>query len=281
MTRFETPEPISAVISVVAGDVRVIASDRVDTVVEVRPSDSSKSADVKAAEQTRVDFSHGRLTVKAPKTWRQYSPFGTGGSIEVEIGLPSGSDVEGDAVLADFRGEGSLGDCTFTASLGHFRLDHTGKLRLKTSGGGVFVDRADGHAEVTGCGEVRIREISGTGVIKNLNGDNWIGEVSGDLRCNTANGDIAVDRAGATIVAKTANGNIRIGEVSRGTVVLETACGNLEVGIREGTAALLDVGSQYGHVRNTLKASEDPAPTEETVELRARTSYGDIVIRRA
>ncbi len=281
MSHFETPEPISVVISLMAGDVRVTASERTDTVVDVRPSDRSKAVDVKAAEQTRVEFAHGRLLVKAPKTWRQYSPFGSGGSIEVEIGLPSGSDVQGDAVFADFRADGQLGECSFATSAGHFWVDHTGPLRLNTSAGGVTVGQAHGHTEITGCGDVRIREIDGTGVIKNLNGDSWIGEITGDLRCNAANGDITVDRACATIAAKTANGHIRIGEVVRGTVVLATACGNLEVGIREGTAALLDAGSQYGHVRNTLKATDGPGSTEETIELRARTSYGDITIRRA
>ena len=147
--------------------------------------------------------------------------------------------------------------------------------------GSVTVERAVGQAEVTASGEVRIREIDGAAVIKNLNGRTWVGEVSGDLRCNAANGDISVERAGAAVDAKTANGSIRVGEVARGSVALETAFGELEVGIRKGTAALLDVRSRFGRVRNSLEASDGPGPSEETVEVRARTSYGDIVIRRS
>ncbi len=281
MTRFETPESISAVISLSAGDVRVIASDRTDTVVEVRPSDRSKTADVRAAEQTRVEFSHGRLLVKAPKTWRRYSLFGTGGSVDVEIELPSGSEVQGDADYADFRADGRLGECRFITSAGQLWLDHTGPLRLETSAGGISVNRADGHTEVTGCGDVRIREIAGTAVIKNLNGNSWIGDITGDLRCNSANGEIAVDRACSTVAIKTANGNIRVGEIVRGAVVLATSCGNVEVGIRQGSAAHLDVGSQYGRVHNTLTASVSPGPAEDTIELRARTSFGDVTVRRS
>ena len=56
--------------------------------------------------------------------------------------------------------------------------------------------------------------------------------------------------------------------------------GDLEVGIREGTAALLDVSSQFGRVKNTLAAADAPEPSAETVEVRARTSIGEIVIRR-
>ena len=49
---FDTPEPISATINVVVGDVRISAGDRDTTVVEVQPSDPSNDEDRKAAEQT-------------------------------------------------------------------------------------------------------------------------------------------------------------------------------------------------------------------------------------
>lgn len=281
MPIFDTPEPISVAISLIVGDARVIASDRTDTVVEVSPSDSSSEEDLKAAEQVRVELSQGRLLVKALKQWRHYGPFSGGGSIDVSIQLPSGSHVQGDAAMADLRGEGRLGECRFTTSTGHIWLDQTGPLQLKTSAGNIAVDRAVGDAEVTGSGEVRVGEVDGAAVMKNLNGHTWVGEVTGDLRCSSANGDITVDRAHARIDAKTASGNIRIGEVVRGSVAIQTASGELEVGIRKGTAALLDVRSHFGSVRNSLDATTGPAPSDETVEVRARTSHGDIVIRRS
>jgi DUF4097 and DUF4098 domain-containing protein YvlB len=118
-------------------------------------------------------------------------------------------------------------------------------------------------------------------VIKNSNGDTVVGEVTGDLRVKSANGRISVDRADASVVVKTANGNIRISEVVNGAIVLETAAGELEVGIREGTAAWLDVSSRYGRVRNSLDETNSPEQSEARVEIRARTSYGDILIHRA
>jgi hypothetical protein len=66
----------------------------------------------------------------------------------------------------------------------------------------------------------------------------------------------------------------------RGSVVLETGFGELEVGISEGTAAWLDVSSLYGTVRSELDASDGPETSDETVKVRARTGYGDVVIRR-
>ena len=56
MPTFNTPGPISATIDLAAADVRIIASDRQDTVVEVRPSNSAHEPDVKVAEQTKVDY---------------------------------------------------------------------------------------------------------------------------------------------------------------------------------------------------------------------------------
>jgi len=281
MPTFNTLEPISVTVAIGVGDVRITASERSDTVVVVSPSDSSKGSDVKAAEQTRVEYSDGRLLIKSPRSWKQYTPFGGGESINVTIELPAGSRVDGEAAVADFSCAGRLGECRLTTGVGSIRLEETGPLQVSTSAGSVTVDRAVGRADVTGSGQVRIREIDGPAVIKNLNGITWVGEVTGDLRCNAANGDITVDRAGAGVAAKTANGAVRIGEVVRGSVDLGTGYGELEVGIREGTAALLDVRSQFGSVRSSLAASDGPATTDQTVEVRARTSFGDIVIRRS
>ena len=282
MPTYDTPEPISVTLDLLAGNARLIASDRTDTVVEVRPSDESNESDRKAVEETQVEFADGRLLVKRMKHRRYSSLFRGTGTIDVTIELPAGSGVEGDAALADFRSEGRLGECRLKASMGNIRLDSTGPLHLSTSLGTITVLRAVGHTEVTtASGDVRIGEVDGTAVIKNSNGDTWLGDVTGDLRLIAANGNIAVDRAHTTVTAKTSIGNVRIGEVARGSVVLQAASGELEVGIREGTAAWLDVKSDFGKVHNSLGAADRPEESDDTVEVRGRTSIGDIVIHRS
>jgi hypothetical protein len=47
MPNYETPEPISLTLELGVGNVRIAASDRTDTVVEVRPSDEADESDVK------------------------------------------------------------------------------------------------------------------------------------------------------------------------------------------------------------------------------------------
>ena len=67
MPAFDTPNPITATIDVVSGDVRITAGDRSTTTVTVEPTDASNDEDRKAAELTRVEYEDGRLLVKAPK----------------------------------------------------------------------------------------------------------------------------------------------------------------------------------------------------------------------
>ena len=277
---FETPQPISATITVVIGDVRISAGDRDTTAVEVQPSDASNGEDRKAAEQTVVEHANGQLHVKAPKL-RSWLPGHTGGSVDVTVALPAGSNVHGGGQLMDFHSDGRLGETRVTTGLGRIRVDEAATLNVKSGTGDISVDRVTGHAEITaGSGEVRLRELDATAVIKNSNGDTWVGEVRGSARVKAANGSIAVDLANADVVAKTANGDVRLGEVVRDSVVLETKAGDLEVGIREGTAAWLDISSRLGKLHNALESADKPGSAAETVEVRARTSVGDIVVRR-
>src|SRR5262245_55183650 len=97
MKTFETPEPISVTVELGVGDLRVVASARTDTAVDVRPSDPSNRSDVMAAEQTLIEYANGRLLVRAPKGWRKWSPLGPRGreSIDVLIEVPSGSSLSG------------------------------------------------------------------------------------------------------------------------------------------------------------------------------------------
>jgi hypothetical protein len=278
---FDTPEPITVLADLGVGDVRIVASDRADTLVEVRPSHPGKKGDVSAARQTRVELSAGRLLIQAPKGWRQYTWWGGGESIDVAIELPTGSHVRGEAGMGALRSTGLLGDCTWKTGLGEIQLQTAGAVHVRTGMGDVIVDKATGRTEVTsGSGGLHIGGIDGAAVIKSSNGDISIGDVTGELQVKTANGRISVDRAGDAASAKTANGDVRLGEVSRGAVHAETACGNLDIGVRDGVPAWLELTTKFGTVRNHLDAAAAPASDEEAVEVHARTSFGDITVRR-
>ena len=55
MPSFDTPEPISATITLARGDVHISAGDRNTTTVEVRPSDESKAADARKRAEAELE----------------------------------------------------------------------------------------------------------------------------------------------------------------------------------------------------------------------------------
>ena len=254
----------------------------IDTVVEVRPSDPSKEEDVRAAEETRVEYANGHLLVKGPSGWRQWAPWAGHESIDVSIALPTGSDARAEGGVVSLRSRGRIGESRCKVGVGDIQLDEAGPVDLKTGIGDVSVERVVGKAEiVTGSGSVRIGTVEGTAAVKNSNGQTWIGEVTGEARMSAANGNISVDVAHSGIVVKTAKGDVRIGEVEKGAAVAQSAFGDLEVGVRDGVAAWLDLQTKFGDVRNELEASESPGTTEDTVEVRANTAFGDITVHRS
>lgn len=283
MPIFDTPEPICLTVDLGVGDVKVAATDRIDTSVDVCPSDRSREADIKAAERSRIDFAKGRLWVKVQDERHMVHEWiRRAGSVDVKIEVPAGSHVRLSAAAAAFRSEGRLGECSIRSGTGDIWLERTGSLHLIASGGDVAVGRADGIILVNvGYGAVRIHEVHGTAVIKTSNGDSWVGVATGDLRLRAANGSVFIDQSHAAVEAKVANGNIQLAEVVCGSAVLETGAGRVEIGIREGTIARLDVRTRCGTVSNTLATADGPDGADKVGAVRARTSYGDIVICRS
>lgn len=283
MLTFDTPGPISVTTDLTIGEVKIVATDRIDTVIDVSPRDSTKKADVDAAEQTRVDFAESRLWVKASN---ERSPrhvlFGRRGAVDVRIDLPTGSHLRGSALSASFRAEGQLGECLIRNVDGDISLDRTGSMHLHTSAGNVTVGKAMGTILVAvGHGSMTIDQVHGTAVIKMINGATRVGVARGDLRLKTANGNVSVASSFGAVEVKVANGDIRVAELVCGSMVLETGTGAVDVGVRKGTTARIDLRTRYGNVTNLLTARNGGASASEIGTVRARVSYGDIIIRRS
>lgn len=279
MPEFVTPESISVTLDLAIGFVRIAASDRTDTVVEVTPSNPADESDVQAAQQVRVDLTNGTLQVTGPK--RTFDLSKKTRSVDVSIDLPADSRLTAHLQMGDIRATGRLGECRLRTT-GVVSLERSGPLRVHTSFGDVTAGTVAGHADIsTGSGKVQIGEIDGTAEVKNSNGDSTIGTASGDIRVRNANGAIDIEKAGAGVDAKSSNGTIRVGEVARGAVVLGTAMGDLDIGIAEGTAAWLEMNTGFGHVRNLMENATRPDEADQTVEVRGRTSYGDITIHHS
>jgi hypothetical protein len=53
---------------------------------------------------------------------------------------------------------------------------------------------------------------------------------------------------------------------------LKTGFGEINFGIHAGTAAKLDAYTRFGTVRNSMEAADSPEPSDELLEVHARTS---------
>ncbi|MEV0894933.1 DUF4097 family beta strand repeat-containing protein [Promicromonospora sp. NPDC050262] len=217
MQNFDTPAPISTVVEIPAGRVQLIAADRADTTVEVRPTNPAKSRDVQTAEQTTVTYADGVLQIRTAEPRSKL--VGHAGSVEVTVQLPAGSGLEGTSEAAELRAVGRLGDVVFDGAYQQIKIDEAASLRLTAIDGDVEVGRLTGPAEITTArGDIRVAEATngsvvlstqagditvaaGAGVSATLDAGTSLGRISNtlkndgaavlDVRATTAYGDIS------------------------------------------------------------------------------------------
>jgi DUF4097 and DUF4098 domain-containing protein YvlB len=261
MPTFDTPQPITATVEISAGAVRLVASDREDTVVEVRPRDESRSHDVKAAEQVRVDFSNGTLAVASQRGFS----FPRRGAVIVDIALPSGSRLNAATASANITADGHYADCKFASASGDLEVGTVvGNLKADTASGGIAVQVVNGSASVSAA-----------------SGDAKIGYLDGDVKFRAASGSLTVGCLHGNVNAQAASGDVTVATAVTGSVSVQISSGEVVVGIAEGTAAQLDLRTRSGAVRNSLTPSDGPAEGDETLVVHAQTASGDIVVQRA
>ena len=166
------------------------------------------------------------------------------------------------------------------------RSTETGPLELKAGAGDVTVDGSPATAEIkTAPAPSGSAAIDGTAAIKNSNGDTWIGEVTGDARVNAANGAIAVDRRARGVDRQDRQRQRPPRRGRARLVVAQSAFGAIEVGVRDGVAAWLDLehevrpraqrpGRADGRGRTRTPSRSTPTPRWATSRSTARSASG-------
>lgn len=209
-------------------------------------------------DETRIDLVGNRLIVHAPQHGNMIP-------LAVTVRAPAGSNLELAAGSADVDVTGPAGG-----------------VKLNTGSGNVALDRADGPAEIhsgsgalrlgpmlgglrarSGSGEIEVSSIGGTSTVVTSSGDVWLGAVQSDVQARTGSGDLTVADAAC------------------GQVELVTGSGEIRVGIRPGTAAMVDLKSGSGQARSELKLSDTPPANSPKLEVRGRTGSGNAVITAA
>jgi DUF4097 and DUF4098 domain-containing protein YvlB len=261
MPTFDTPQPITATVEIAAGAVRLVASDRADTVVEVRPRDESRPQDVRAAEQVRVDFTNGTLTVVSNRGFS----FPRRGAVVVDVALPSRSRLHASVVSAQLTADGEYGDC-----------------KLASASGDLTVDTARGNIKAdTASGAIAVAVVEDSAIVSTASGHATFGDLRGDAQFRAASGSLSVGRLDGSLKALTASGDVTVTAAVKGNISVQTSSGEVGVGIAEGTAAQLDLHTRSGEVRNTLQATDGPGADDERLVVHARTASGDLTVHRA
>jgi hypothetical protein len=193
MLKFDTPDPITAVLDIASGRIRLIAADRGDTTVAVGPADPGKRRDVKAADKTEVEFADGVLRIRTAAPKNQY--LGPSGDLEVVVELPAGSRIEAKTAGCELSGVGRLGDVVFEGAYRRIEVEEAASLRLTAVDGDVEVGWLGGPAHIsTARGAILIDEVA-----------------QGAIELSTQMGDITVGAsagASATLDADTGHGRI-------------------------------------------------------------------------
>jgi hypothetical protein len=262
MPKFVTPEPITASVEIVCGAVHLTATDRDDTVVQVRPRDPHREGDIRVAENARVDFRNGTLTVSAG---RRFISLGRGGAVVVDIELPSRSRLQVSSASAGLRADGEYGDCRLATASGDAHMGSiTGDLKADSASGALMIDT-----------------LAGSATVSTASGDAAIGVLNGDVTFRAASGSLSVRQLRGTVKAHTASGHVSVTDAVCGAVTVQSGSGDITVGVAEGTAARLDVRTHSGHVRNGLAAAAGPEAGDETLTVNVRTGSGEIAVQRA
>jgi DUF4097 and DUF4098 domain-containing protein YvlB len=256
---FQTPEPITLVVTTQVGRLEVVATDDTTTTVELSSSqDDDRIATI--MDRTRIELRGEKLVIDTPHKYiRRHT------DLSLLVRLPIGSVVRAKLAAAQLSTSGELERVEVDAASGTVDIgDVTGDVTVNSVSGNVTVGRAGGRSTVrSASGELAIRS------------------AGREVAAHSASGEITVGAAEGSVTARTASGDIRIGKVERGRIALVSASGDLKVGIAPGAGVWLDVSSISGDTRSELDIEASKPAEGCAVELYARTLSGDVHLERA
>ncbi len=275
---------IDATITLVMGEL-VVTADEVDEItVDVTPTRADRPADVRAAENTAVDFAEGRLTITQKRENLISTWVNKGWSIDVHVRVPRRSRLEVKSSYGSIRVRGPIGPSSLTTAYGDITAGDVAELNAKSAHGEVNLERVSGTSGLTGT-SLHVGEVYGNATVKSSHGNVAVGLVMGQLAVASGYGNIDVRTVMGGLEARAAHGKIRVSDAVSGTARLEASYGDIEVGIRQGTVTWLDLDAKNGAVRNELDVAV-PEPrnddgTADRLKVTARTNYGSVRAFRA
>jgi len=346
MQTFLTPEPLTIEIRNSAGSVQVDLADVTTTTVDVVSAPAhplgflddvirAAKAQFAGARSGGPDSGSG-----GPGGYREDRPL-EDPSERVRVDLrPHVAGGESATLIVDTDPARDGWKSAFTV---HVTAPAGSGVRVQTQSANTVTTGIAGRIEVrTASGDVRLEQVLGRSVVQTASGDVTITDTaecdirtaSGDIevrrvrseaQLHSTSGEIRVDGAGNDLSARSVSGDVRVTDAAAGRVELITVSGDVEVGVRAGTLAAIDLSTVSGSTHNDFVVSAEPparvdspqhtdvdpletvvdagpsvptaatiagdaapgvaaapgAADESVLDLRVKTTSGDIRLRRA
>jgi DUF4097 and DUF4098 domain-containing protein YvlB len=269
---FETHEPVSLYAELGKGHLTITAEDTTETTVKVTGTH---------AEEVLVDQSGTQISVVAP---RQRMGFfgGSEPSLDIEVTVPTGSDLITKTGSADQTATGSFGLAKVKSGSGDIRFgSFAGHVAIDTGSGDIVIGAVGADLRIkSGSGDVEVGDVTGTVGISTGSGDIKVGTTKSAAMIKSGSGDLSIQTADSDVSLSSASGDLTVAAMNRGSLTAKNASGDIRVGIPAGTPVWTDVSSMTGRIGSDLEGAGQPEPGQDYVEVRAKTLSGDIVLKQ-
>lgn len=276
--QFPVSGPIKVNATIRGSDLDLTAADVTEATVRLEPL-KDNGATRRLLEEALVEFVGGVLRIELPRI----AAFGfnvTAPALRVRVTVPTDSDLHVSSGSGDVHVTGDLGDVVVRTGSGDAVLAAVATLNVASGSGDVSVSALTDGDFKTGSGDVTVGAASGSVQFKSGSGDLRVERVA-DLTATPASGDVQLGEFAGVAKVRTASGDVVIRRAVRGALEAVSASGDIVLGIAPGTAVLLDCSSASGRARTELDASDAPDQDENTLEVRARSASGDILVKRS
>jgi DUF4097 and DUF4098 domain-containing protein YvlB len=259
---FETPEQVELQIRLPSGEVTVRTHDEPRTEVDVvargrRGEEALEQIVVEAHERPA-----GHVVSIEQRDRIRFGPIAIswGGSIEVRVTCPEGTDIEFNTASGDLGALGSFGRLAAKTASGDLRVGDFGEADVKTA-----------------SGDVSIQTLASDSSIQTVSGDVDVERLDADLTGRTVSGDVELGLVRGAVTLGTTSGDVSIKALEGGEVRVQTVSGDVRVGVAPGTPVWMDAVSVSGELRSDLgEVGESPPEDAAVVPLQVKTVSGDV-----
>ncbi|PWW62506.1 DUF4097 family beta strand repeat-containing protein [Actinokineospora spheciospongiae] len=281
---FTADGPVHVNVGTAAGRIEVRLTDGPDVHVEVRHAPESATpwsegvsqvlgwingqlgeqgptdTGAEAVRRTWVDFTAGTLTVRSPKA----APLGAV-PLGVTVLAPLGSRVTANGGAASVTVAGTAD-----------------RVEVGTGAGSVNVERATGVVQANaGTGTVRVGSAGGGLRARTGAGDVEAGELGGPSTIVTGRGNVHLATVAADLRVRSGSGTITVADATAGRIELNTGSGALNVAVRRGTPAEVDVSTGVGTAVADLPLDTTAPAEAPALRVRGRSGTGDVAVTLA